>query len=321
MRILIVGLGFVGLNLALHLSQKYEVIVLSREPRSAIRRYFINIVKKKGLEYIVKPEINKKAVKEVLTKYKPDIVINCVGSLRGSYEELYVSNVKVPLEISNAILEYDTTTYMIHISSAYILGYHSDQVHEEDNYLDRNVLKPKTAYEKTKFECERLLYENVSRGLRLIILRPVMMLGRYCYHPESSCFIHVLRRLRYIPVTDIGLNILDIENLSIVIDCLLSKLDIIGNFEFMYVPGTYFTLTEILSAFSKALNIECSHVRIPLLRPLLSLFAPSIVRPYLKYIGTRFVSKKLSNYVENVVDDIYKIAHEQVEFLRKLRIV
>ncbi len=320
MSILIVGLGFVGLNLALYLKKKnFNIKVIVRKPRSSIRKYFIHIAKKYNIEIFEVDTLNRDNILKILKEYDIKYVINCVGALRGSYEDLYTSNIKVPLEIANSILESGRDIYLIHISTAY-LSQTSKEVFEEDNYLDERFFKPKTNYEKTKYLCEKYLYEYSRRGLRLIILRPVMMLGKYCYHDESNIFIYMLRRFKYIPIIDKGFNILDVENFCYVVENVISKVYNI-NFEFMYIPGTYYTLTEILEAFSNALNIEPRYVKLPLISKILPILTPSVVRPYLKYLDVKFMSKRLSKYVSIPRDDILKIANDQVSFLRELRVL
>ncbi len=321
MNILVTGLGFVGINVVLHLLNKnFNVTVLVRKSGNPIRKHFMNVASSKGADIVTLEKFDKESILKILEMKDIDAVVNCVGALRGDYDMLFVSNVKIPLDIADAVLEQKSDISMIHIGTAYMSCTMGKVIYEEENYLDEKLFKPKTAYEKTKYLCEKYLYERVEKGLRLVVLRPVMMLGKYCYHEESNSFIEILRKLNYIPITDKGFNILDIENFCIVIEHILNSVHNI-HFDYLYVPGTYYTLTNIMEAFSQVLEIKCRYTRVPFLDKLLPLFAPRTVKPYLKYLGVKFTSRKLEKYVTVPKDDIFKIARDHITSLKQLNLI
>ncbi len=320
-RTVVLGSGFVATNIALRLSYRYPVYVICREPRRLIRKIFLRILEKNRVQIVQLDRINDANLEKVFKDIQPNVIINCIGMLRGSYEDLYDANVRVPTEIASAILNTlsRSDSLMIHISSAYIVGLPKVKVYEEDKYLDEKLIRPVTEYERTKYLAEKTLFDYVKRGLRLLVLRPVIMLGRYCYHEEANMFPYVVKRHRYIPIFDKGFNVLDIENFSKIVEELILKLYGRVNFEYMYVPGTYYTLTDILIAFAEIESIDYRLVRLPLPQVLIKLFTPRKVRQFLKYVGIIFESKKLHKYIEVPRDDIYEIARKQLRLREELR--
>lgn len=99
------------------------------------------------------------------------------------------SHVILPYTWSKEVTEKGEGTLIIYVSHAFQFGCYKIRrrggeilIEEEEVHL-RNCI-PKTPYEETKALGERLILSIETKGCKIVILRPGLLVGRYSYHPE-----------------------------------------------------------------------------------------------------------------------------------------
>lgn len=129
-------------------------------------------------------EINEGQIESIIDKYKPDVIINCIGKTgrpnidqcESQKSETYMANVVLPLMLANVCKK--KSIHMIQIGSGCIFFGESPNILKtcredycfcETKYIDQgwketDFANPKSFYSKTKYSCDLALgqAENVA---------------------------------------------------------------------------------------------------------------------------------------------------------------
>ncbi len=300
MRFLLLGLGFVSTNLGIELSKRGHDVYVTYRRAEGVKSLLARDLRAHGVSLVHLPEASVDRLSDVLTKIRPDALVNCIGMLRGDRRALWSSHVDVVANICESVLRSSPEAHVIHISTAYVVGRPRNIVYEEEPHLDPNVIRPRTPYEVSKCEGERTFMSYVRRGLRGVILRPVVMYGPYCYHEELNVIVEHARRGILIRSSR-RLSMLYVKNLANVVDAISRSFDKTVGGYFIVSEGSY-SLEEIFTALIEAANprrvIAIPSLLVDLMPlALMKMLVPSAIRPYLKYLDVEFASRKLSSYV------------------------
>ena len=293
MKILILGLGFISTNLGIEFSlNNYKTFITYRSLHD-IKNYLVNELKKFNVELIELPEVKGDRLMKILSNVKPDVIINCIGKISGSFEEMYNAHVKVVNELCKTVLSRFSDTYIVHISTAYVIGKPMKIITEEEPHLNPNIIKPETNYEKTKVEGEKLFMSYVNKGLKGLIIRPVVVYGRYCYHKETNIFFNYVRKGLVIKSSKC-FSMINVENLSKALIEIINKIDLFVK-EHIILSEHDYTFSEIFETIRSIVKpSKVKVVNIDFLPSfLIKLFVPREVKPYIKYLGCSFRSNKL----------------------------
>lgn len=165
--------------------QKSRVLIFGNGQLSMhFQQYYSSI----GHEVIVasRPEVdvvNFEQVNNAVIKTNPDIVINCTGITNVDWaetnqEETAAVNMGGTENIARACLE--AGKYLVHISTGYVHHSHNlaDQRTEED------IVNPINYYSYTKAKADAILMQMAKAGLKVLILRPNMLLSAIP-HPKN----------------------------------------------------------------------------------------------------------------------------------------
>ena len=130
-----------------------------------------------------------------------DAVIHCAGHVhigwtqRDVHEQINVIGTR---NIATAARQ--AAARMVHVSSVNALGLgHRSSPADEETALSGIVECP---YVLTKREAERVVLEEVSRGLRAVIVNPAFMLGPWDWKPSSGKMLLALAR--FVPSAPLG---------------------------------------------------------------------------------------------------------------------
>ncbi len=297
-KILFLGLGFVSAALASFMKDDHEVYMAFRRRSNNVKEALLRELRKLGVKTFEFSKIDRNTISKAFLEVRPDVVVNCIGRLTGPYEELYEAHVKVVDDLCNVILELCPDVMAFHISSAYIVGRPKAIIEEEERHLDPNVIRPKSSYERTKVEGERIFMNYVNKGLKGVILRPVLMYGPYNYHEGLNDLIkyarmgiHIIGRTR--------ISMLSVVNLAITIDALIRKFNrAIG--EFIIVSEGDYTIGEIFEEIINVINVK-RRIKINvdfMPKTFLQILMPKGLRHFVKYLNCSFKSRKICDYVK-----------------------
>lgn len=159
---------------------------------------------------IIETDVTKPNVGLTKSKYKDlsqniDLVINTAANVRyyGNYEEFKKINVDLPDNLSNFCLE--NNIKFIHISTLGVSGNYLINLDKNYNLFDEDDFYigqkyTENVYIQTKFEAEMLLYNKVSKGLDVSIIRVGNLTGRYHdghfqNNIEENAFYNILRMI------------------------------------------------------------------------------------------------------------------------------
>lgn len=129
---------------------------------------------------------------------------------------------------------------LIHLSSAGVVGMtRSDHIDEETE------CRPRSIYEKTKLEAEKIVLEGVAMGLKAQVLRPTIVFGSG-RNPVKDSFLHLVSAVKSGRYRNIGSGIYNLIHASEVVFAMRAlDNDIVPN------AGVYFINTPIkFSEFS-----------------------------------------------------------------------
>lgn len=211
MRVLVLGKGYVGINIANKMSTCYDVTILSRS----------------DLDYTDRRELF-----QHLVKASYSYVINTCGytgrpnvdACEDNKEDTWYYNVVVPVNIQKVCK--DVGVKLIHISSGCIYdGY--DKKYTEEDEPDFGLMNPLSSwYSKTKHACEMMLKQTPAYILRIRM--------PFCETPSERNIIMKLRK--YDKIINMTNSLTNIEDLCGFI--LLMVADITENISNLQ-PGIY----------------------------------------------------------------------------------
>lgn len=212
--------GYLGMHLLYELVEstksKITCIIRGKKDFSGEKRlkdlykfYFNKKLPLNRIE-IIEADITKANIGVTKSKYKElsqniDLVINTAANVRyyGNYEEFKKINVDLPDNLSDFCLE--NNIKFIHISTLGVSGNYLINLdknynifQEDDFYIGQKYTE--NVYIQTKFEAEMLLYDKVSKGLDVSIIRVGNLTGRYNdghfqNNIEENAFYNILRMI------------------------------------------------------------------------------------------------------------------------------
>lgn len=133
------------------------------------------LLKRDGYTYESLDITNKEQVKEILSKFSPDVVINTaamtnVDLCESKKEECWALNVKAVQNLVDVISEMsDTKTHLIHLSTDFIFD-----GTKGSPYIETDVPNPLSYYALSKFESEKVLQKS---KIRWAIARTIIVYG------------------------------------------------------------------------------------------------------------------------------------------------
>jgi len=146
------GSGYIGSCLALYLKKKYQIINLDKKDNKHLSIEICNL-------------LNLKKLTNILKKKKPKLIIHLAAqSLVDetiNKEKYYQNNVIATKNLIMA-MKNNNLTNLIFSSTAAVYKYSGKILNE------KNLIKPKSAYAKTKLECEKIIKNS---KINSVILR------------------------------------------------------------------------------------------------------------------------------------------------------
>ena len=146
------GSGYIGSCLALYLKKKYQIINLDKKDNKHLSIEICNL-------------LNLKKLTDILKKKKPKLIIHLAAqSLVDetiNKEKYYQNNVIATKNLIMA-MKNNNLTNLIFSSTAAVYKYSGKILNE------KNLIKPKSAYAKTKLECEKIIKNS---KINSVILR------------------------------------------------------------------------------------------------------------------------------------------------------
>ena len=146
------GSGYIGSCLALYLKKKYQIINLDKKDNKHLSIEICNL-------------LNLKKLTNILKKKKPKLIIHLAAqSLVDetiNKEKYYQNNVIATKNLVIA-MKNNNLTNLIFSSTAAVYKYSGKILNE------KNLIKPKSAYAKTKLECEKIIKNS---KINSVILR------------------------------------------------------------------------------------------------------------------------------------------------------
>lgn len=191
-RVLIIGgIGYLGYNLALEHSSEGDVVYIAARKSSAQRRRrLFGELKQLAEKVLLTSTLQDPAdIQGSIDSIGcPDIAYMAVGKLMGRPEELMEANAIIPRKWAEALARRCSNTLYVYISNTLAVGDAGDcaennHVAEEHQHL--KGCRPVGPHSRSKMEGERNVM-NICRRTRLsvAILRPGLLVGRWCYHEE-----------------------------------------------------------------------------------------------------------------------------------------
>ncbi len=173
-KILITGSnGLLGQKLVYNLIHRSDVQVIAASIGAN------RLIKKEGYVYEPLDITNKEEVLTVLSKYKPDVVINTaamtnVDACETKREECWALNVKSVQNFVDAIEQLKTVdsrhqTQLIHLSTDFIFD-----GEKGSEYLETDKPNPQSYYALSKFESEQVLLKS---KIKWTIIRTIIVYG------------------------------------------------------------------------------------------------------------------------------------------------
>jgi len=186
---LVGGVGYLGYNLLYeHSSRGHSVYVVAREKSVERRRALVREIEGNVEEIVVYNSLrDTESVDEFLSKYGcPDIMYLTLGKLIGRWDELEEANAKIPFLWGRRFVDQCKNSSLVYISSILSIGKppnrSSEVIVEEEEHLKNYT--PSGIHSKSKMLGERNIKSLCGRGAQVIIIRPGILIGRWCYHKE-----------------------------------------------------------------------------------------------------------------------------------------
>ena len=302
MKLVFLGLGFISTNVAYFLSEKHNITVTYKS-LNPVKEKYVKILKDKKVEVVNLDIKDEQKLSELIKS--SDMVVNFIGEISGSEEELRISNTEVPKTIASIVNKYGKI--MIHLSGSTYgrTGY----VKVEEKIGEG--LNPQSPFEKTKLQGELEVYKIL--GDKAFIFRPTLVYGRFNAHVQ---FIQIYKLVRRGIIPNLNLNFMPVSSRYIAeaIDAIANGKRASKNY-FYVTECDPVNLTVFFELFSKALSKR--GVKIPVPLSLAKLFLPSYVKALLKYAGTIYDCSVFRELVPKLQFD-EKEVQENAKFLNEL---
>jgi UDP-glucose 4-epimerase len=186
-KILIIGgMGFIGRNLAFHLSMQHDVTVLDSMEKRLQAKRFAEIYPEP--EYVPASIFDTDKLMDLVVEH--DVIINCAGQTShpiSMSEPLYdvTLNCLGPLMILETIREYNPKAILIHLSSSTIIG------RQEGLTVPDSTPNPIDIYSANKLAAEH--YHEIYRlayDLKVMVLRLPNVFGPHGKYDPSFGFVN-----------------------------------------------------------------------------------------------------------------------------------
>ncbi len=186
---LVGGIGYLGYNLLYeHSSRGHHVYVIARKRSAEKRKMLVRDIERYTEDIILFDDLGRTtAIDKFLSKYGcPDIMYLVLGKLIGRWNELEEANAGIPYLWGKKFVDKCRDKSLIYISSILIAGKplskNTNIIVEEKEHL-RNY-SPSGPHSKSKIIGERNILSLCNRGGQIIVIRPGILIGRWCYHKE-----------------------------------------------------------------------------------------------------------------------------------------
>ncbi len=175
---------------------------------SKLYRFYFNKALPTSRINVIDSDITKSHFGLPINEYKElansiDLAINAAANVKyyGNYEQFRKINVGVVQNLIEFCMKYHTIE-LIHISTLGVSGNYLvnhqknyNQFDENDFYIEQKY--DENVYIQTKFEAEKLIYENAPKGLQASIFRVGNLTSRYCdggfqQNFEANAFYNIL---------------------------------------------------------------------------------------------------------------------------------
>jgi nucleoside-diphosphate-sugar epimerase len=223
MKILVIGAtGFIGKRLSERLvSEGHDVICAGRRLSSlgALISYVSPL-------YIDIMDIEQ--IKNTLRKERPDIVFHCAALVnnRGLSRLMYVNSAGTGNVMAACLLE--GVKRVVYLSSISVVsGNPQSPVTDDMPYAATNI------YGRSKIEAEKIAISYRAKGLKVSVIRPVMVYGKG--EPHLLGLICGLARWRLIPVIGGGKSRLQMVDIDNVVDVMMIALNNEKAYEGTYI--------------------------------------------------------------------------------------
>ncbi|MGQ0829172.1 MAG: SDR family oxidoreductase [Bacteroidota bacterium] len=168
-KILITGSnGLLGQKLIYTLLNRKDVEVIASSVGAN------RLIKQNGYQYESLDITNKKEVEKIISKYKPDVVINTaamtnVDACETKREECRALNVTAVQHIVDAISSSSPATHLIHLSTDFIFD-----GKKGSEYIETDKPNPESYYALSKYEAEKVLEKS---KIKWAIARTIIVYG------------------------------------------------------------------------------------------------------------------------------------------------
>jgi len=244
MKVLVTGAtGFIGKRLSQRLAQEgYELVCAGRR----LSKLGSLLYKAKAVELDIRDPA---LLKSILRREKPDAVFHCAALVsNGSLASLMRVNRDGTRNLFEACFK-ESIERVVYLSSvAVISGNPQNPLTEELPYSAAN------RYGESKIEAEKIALSYREKGLKVCVIRPVMVYGEY--EPHLLGLISKLVKYRLIPVVGSGENKLQLVCVDNVVDVMVLALSDERAYEGTYIVADKETLTvrEFFEYIAKAQN-------------------------------------------------------------------
>ncbi len=166
-RLLVIGgYGYVGRSLVLEsLKRGWEAIVVSRRGSAHKRPWLKRLYQRLGVREVLVESLTDGFGEILSNAGGADVVVNAVGVNRGTPRHMYISNAVTPYILFRGLGRHLPDKLYIHISA-----YVPDPL--------------SSVYGESKALGERLFMRLAREGMKILIPRPGLIIGRLPTHPE-----------------------------------------------------------------------------------------------------------------------------------------
>ena len=273
------GLGFIGANVAEALGG--EEVYVAHRPGSPQRKPRIASFLS---QYARLVEYRDPAAP--LEAVKPDVVVNLVGEYYGPPETVREANAEFPKKLCDAAKRAGFKGKVVHISAATVRGPVAEVIAEEERHLEG--IAPASDFDKWKAEGERVVARCFDDW---VIVRPVLVYGRFNDHPEWVTLTSLVRR-GVAPMINALVSAISARELAKVV-----RLSAALSREYFFATECEARrLSDFVFAMEKALGVKALHLPIP--TALLKVAAPRDMKKHAPFLGRRFSCEKMARVLK-----------------------